>query len=96
MFDLRIVEAVQMPTTWHDGGMFGGMHWGWWSIWIATFLILCWAFFRLFADRAETRRSVRRKEAAEEELRSRFARGEIDEAELEDKMEALRRTRFGG
>lgn len=95
MFDLRIVEPVQMSTSWHDGGMFGGMHWGWWSVWIVTFLILCWGFFRLFSDRSETRRNVRRKEAAEEELRSRFVRGEINETDLEDQMKVLRR-RFGG
>lgn len=95
MFDLHIVPTLQASDAWHDGGMFGGMHWGWWSVWIATLLVLIWAFYRLFADRSETRRGARRREAAEEELRARFARGEVDEDEFERRMEVLRRTRFG-
>ncbi|MBT8335521.1 MAG: SHOCT domain-containing protein [Gemmatimonadetes bacterium] len=80
-------------TAWHDGGMFMGMHWAWWSIWIVTLVILAWAFFRMFADRSETRRRQRDRERAEEALRERFARGEIDDQEFEARMESLRRSR---
>ncbi len=80
-------------TAWHDGGMFMGMHWAWWSIWIVTLVILAWAFFRMFADRSETRRRQRDREHAEEALRERFARGEIDDQEFEARMESLRRSR---
>ena len=34
-----IVATAQMPRSWHDGGMFGGMHWAWWSFWILTLLV---------------------------------------------------------
>ena len=87
-----IASAVQMPRSWHDGGMFIGMHWAWWSVWIVTLLILAWAFWRMFADRSETHRQVRREEAAEEKLRQRFARGEIDEEEYAERLRVLRET----
>ena len=84
--------ALQMPRSWHDGGMFVGMHWAWWSVWIITLLVLAWAFWRLFADRSEVHRQVQREEAAEEELRRRFARGEIDEDEFAERLRVLRET----
>ncbi|MBT8404046.1 MAG: SHOCT domain-containing protein, partial [Gemmatimonadetes bacterium] len=45
------------------------------------------------ADRSETRRRQRDRERAEEALRERFARGEIDDQEFEARMESLRRSR---
>lgn len=96
MTTLWLPSVLQMPRAWHDGGMFMGMHWLWWAVWILTLLVLVWGFWRLFADRSEVHRRVRREEAAEEELRRRFARGEIDEEEYMEKLAVLRETHFGG
>lgn len=84
--------VLQMPRTWHDGGMFIGMHWAWWSFWILTLLVLVWGLWRVRADRSATHRQVRREEAAEEELRRRFARGEIDEDEFAERLRVLHET----
>jgi len=84
------VYALQMPYTWHRGGMFMGMHWIWWSLWVLTIGVLLWAFWRLFRERAETRNRIQRQEAAEEALRRRFATGEIDEEEFARRMRVLR------
>lgn len=88
----ELLAALQMGRSWHDGGMFMGMHWAWWSFWTLTLLVLAWAFWRVFADRSETHRRVRREQAAEEELRRRFALGEIDEDELATRLRVLRET----
>lgn len=84
--------ALQMPRSWHDGGMFIGMHWGWWSFWILTLLVLVWGLLRVYADRSATHRQVRHEEAAEDELRRRFARGEIDDEEFAERLRVLRET----
>lgn len=84
-----------MPDSWHHSGMFIGMHWIWWSFWILTLLLLGWGFWRMAADRTETRRRVRQEESAEEELRRRFARGEVDEDEFADRLRVLRETHLG-
>lgn len=88
--------AIQMPRSWHDGGMFIGMHWAWWSFWILTALVLGWALWRAGADRSGTRRQVRGEEEAEEELRRRYARGEIDDDEFARRLKVLRETHRGG
>lgn len=72
-----------------------GMHWLSWTVWILTLLVLVWGFLRLLADRSDTDRRIRREEAAEEELRRRFARGEIDEDEYAARLEVLRDSSFG-
>jgi len=86
----QLYAVLQMPRSWHDGGMFIGMHWGWWSFWILTLLVLAWALWRVFADRSETHRQVERQVVAEEELRRRFARGDIDEDEFAERLRVLR------
>ena len=48
---------------------------------------------RNYADDRNSRRETVRKEVAEESLRERFARGEIDEAELGRMLRALRESR---
>lgn len=88
-------SATQMSPSWHEGGLFVGMHWLWWFVWVLTLLVLGWAFVRLYVDRSETRRAARREEAAEEEARRRFAAGEIDEKELARRIEILRQTYIG-
>lgn len=89
---MEMHTALQMPRSWHDGGMFIGMHWAWWSVWILTLIILAWALWRVVTERSETHRRVEREEAAEKELRRRFARGEIDEDEFAARLRALRET----
>jgi len=86
--------AAQMQT-WHDGGMFIGMHWLWWLFWILTLVFIAWAVVRLGADRSEGHRDALRQEAAEETLRRRFAAGEIDEDEYARRMKVLRDTTTG-
>jgi uncharacterized membrane protein len=46
----------------------------------------------VYADRSSTYRQARREEAAEEELRRRFARGEIDDDEFAERLRVLRET----
>lgn len=86
---------TQMQS-WHNGGMFIGMHWLWWLFWIFTLVILGWALVRLGADRSASHRQALREEAAEETLRRRYAAGEIDEEEYARRMKVLRETRPGG
>jgi len=89
---ISVFAITQMSTSWHDGGLFMGMHWVWWFIWLFTIAILLSALWRAFADRSETHRRVERKEAAEEALRERFASGEIDEEEFIRRMGILRES----
>lgn len=72
-----------------------GMHWLWWGFWIVVLGVLLAAFWRLFSDRAETRRAVEEEEHAEEVLRRRYARGEIDQEEYERRLQVLRETFLG-
>ncbi|MCJ7630355.1 MAG: SHOCT domain-containing protein [Longimicrobiales bacterium] len=81
--------ALQMSDSWHDGGMFMGMHWVWWSIWLLTIAFLLWGFWRVFADRSGTHRRAQRQETAEEALRKRFANGEINEEEFARRLRIL-------
>lgn len=90
-----LATAVQMQS-WHEGGLFMGMHWAWWLFWTFTLLVIAWAFVRLVSDRSETHKHVGRKEAAEEALRRRFAAGEIDEDEYARRMKVLRDALPGG
>jgi uncharacterized membrane protein len=85
--------AMLEGTPWHRQGLFAGMHWAWWLLWLATIAVLIWAFWRLAAERREAHARCREIVDAEEILRGRFARGEIGEAELVDGMRALRGSR---
>lgn len=76
--------ATQMP--WHDGGM----HWGWGGFWILVALVLAVLLWGGMRSRSGGRRSGGVGRDAEEELRSRFARGEIDEEEFARRLEVLR------
>ena len=87
-----MTEWLARAQTWHDGGMFVGMHWLWWLFWVATLIAIGWALVRLGADRTESHRSVPRKQAAEETLRQRYAAGEIDEDEYRRRMAVLGET----
>lgn len=83
---------AQMPQGWHRGGLYLGMHWAWWIFWILALLIIFWAFWQLYVERREERRERVRAEEAEELLRERFARGEIDEEEFARRLRILRET----
>lgn len=87
--------SMLLQGSWHDQGLFMGMHWVWWIFWIAAAAAIVWAFWRVRADRVEAQRAAERSLAAEEALRERFARGEIDEEELAERMEVLRASRGG-
>lgn len=80
---------VQTAEVWHRQGMFMGMHWAWWFLWIGTIAIVAWAFYRLAADRMVAKREAARIREAETELRLRHARGEIDDQELARELTAL-------
>jgi uncharacterized membrane protein len=71
------------------------MHWLWWGFWIVLFAVLGWAFWRLVADRSHTRRSAAQEEQAEDALRRRFAKGEIEEEEYARRMKVLRESMLG-
>lgn len=96
MMNLHTAFAVQMSPSWHDGGLFMGMHWGWWTFWVLTLALLGWGLVRVASDRTPPRPRERRAEDAEEELRARYARGELDEDEYLRKLEVLRETRRDG
>lgn len=93
---LTNLNAFQASETWHREGLYMGTHWIWWLFWIVVLLVIVWAFWRLQADRSERHRETVEKERAEEVLRGRFARGEIDEGELAGRMRVLRETRRPG
>lgn len=92
---LLLISTAQMPMSWHDRGMFMGMHWIWWSFWLLTIAFLSWALWRAVADRSQTRRQTERQEAAEEALRKKYAVGEISEEEYARRMRILRDTATG-
>ncbi len=85
----------QMSESWHRTGLFMGMHWLWWLFWILALAMILWAFWRIHADRAEQHQGAMRQESAEEQLRARFAAGEIDEDEYARRLRILRETNFG-
>lgn len=87
--------AQQMPMSWHNGGLFMGMHWLWWGFWIVLLAALASAFWRLKADRSATHRRIAKEEFAESALRERFAKGEIDEQEYARKLKILRESILG-
>lgn len=97
---LMAITLAQMQDVWHRQGLFMGMHWAWWLFWIATAMVVLWAFWRLFADRREAGQEVVRMRQAEAALRERYARGEIDQEQLVEGLSALlasppRRARAG-
>lgn len=95
MNSLAIFQMQMEHMSWHDGGLFMGMHWLWWSFWILVLGVLLSAFWRLYADRRQTRRAVAAEDRAEGALRRRFANGEIDEDEYAAGLKALRETMLG-
>ena len=87
-----VMSSVQTGQSWHDGGLFMGMHWLWWGFWLVTIVLLFWGMARVLKDRSTMHQQVAAKQAAEEALRARFAQGEIGEEELARGLEVLRKT----
>ena len=79
---------IQTPE-WHRGGMFMGVHWAWWLFILLAVVVLVWAFARVVADRAATRRNAERMRQAEAELRARYEHGEITEQQLTSQLAVL-------
>jgi len=67
------------------GWMMGGMGW-WWILVLVLLVVLMIALVRQARDGGLARRG----ESAEEILRQRFARGEIQRQEYEEKLAVLR------
>ena len=85
--------TAQIQSSWHEGGLFMGMHWVWWLFVAGTLLVLIWAFWIAFSERGATHRKEATREATEEALRQRFARGEISEEQFADTLRVLRESR---
>lgn len=79
-----------------DGEMMGGggtFGWLWMLVpllfWGGLLTLIVWAITRIFPNQNDGRRESQ-VESAEEILRTRFARGEIDAEEYESSLETLR------
>ena len=74
---------------WENGfGMgwgFGGMHLLWWVL----LVVVAWALIRLMRGNGQGGSDTR--DRAETLLRERYARGEIDKAEFEERLGELRK-----
>ena len=81
------------PNALDDSGLLMGMHWAWWIFVVGTLLVLIGAFWIAFAERGTTPRKEVTREAADEALRERFARGEISEEKFVETLRVLRESR---
>ncbi len=89
------IQAIMQDMPWHRQGLFMGMHWGWWLFWVVALAGIVWAFWRLREDSREARRYARERLDAEDELRARYARGEIGEDQFLQRMQVLQDSRAG-
>ena len=78
-------------------GIMGGGGWLWMLLpllfWGGLLAFAVWALIRIFPNRGSDRGSGVYEESAEEILRKRFARGEIDAEEYERSIEVLKNER---
>jgi putative membrane protein len=78
-------------------GMMGGGGWLWMLLpllfWGGLLAFAAWALIRIFPNRGGGRDPGAQEESAEEILRKRFARGEIDAEEYERSIEILKGKR---
>ena len=72
---------ILQNSPWHSQAMFMGVHWLWWSFAVFTCVALVWALWRSLSDTHGTRRAAAVQLSAEDALRERFAKGEVDEDE---------------
>ncbi len=78
---------------WHHNGHYMGIHWGWWIFWLLVLVVLVWALVRYLPRDPDRGRDTETGESAEEILRQRFSRGELDEVEFAEMMRTLRESR---
>jgi putative membrane protein len=87
-----MTNGMLQSAAWHSQGMFMGVHWLWWAFLLFTGVILVWALWRTLSDDRGARRSSASHETAEDALRERFARGDVDEDEYIRRLEVLRNS----
>jgi len=91
----RFVQAgrTMAPDGWRDYGMGPGMMWGWWGMgWI--FMIIFWGLIvvgliLLIRYLIRISKEGKAEESALDILKKRYARGEIDKEEFEQKKKDL-------
>lgn len=77
-----------------DGMMGGGVGMLLWLVfWVAVIASVVWAVVRLSRGRTGGEGPPEQGDAAEETLRQRYARGEIDAEEYEQSLQTLRENR---
>ncbi len=76
-----------MGWGWHDGMMFGGLFM--WLVWVLLIAGVAWLVATLVASRG--RASNATGTSATDIVKERYARGEIDRTEYEQKLQDLRR-----
>lgn len=69
---------------WFDGHHYWGMHWIWWILWI---IFLIW----IFATPWDVPGQRTKKEAPLDILKKRYAAGEIDSDEFEERKKAIQK-----
>ncbi len=76
-----------MGWGWHDGMMFGGGFM--WIVWLLLIAGVAWLVAALVASRGRASNST--GASAMDIVKERYARGEIDRTEYEQKLQDLRR-----
>lgn len=93
---MTAISLLQAFPQGHHEGMYMGLHWAWWIVWLAIGMALLWGLARTLAwHPTDASSSDRDRASAEEILRARYARGEISEPEFRDRTRALRQSRRG-
>lgn len=72
-------------SEWHGGGHMMGM-WLWWILGLVVIVLLIWLVTRLMAQGTGDSAN-----SPEQDLKRRFARGEIDQEEYNSRLKELRR-----
>jgi len=82
-YKIKINNLLKRKIMWHfDGHHFWGMHWIWWILWI---IFLVW----IFATPWDVPGQRTKKDTPLDILKKRYAAGEIDSEEFEERKKAL-------